>query len=65
MIDLTKIQFQDLVQRADAYILALRQVVYSKRPDVRALALGRLDELGSCWRAARESCAGDIREGRQ
>ncbi len=56
-------QFVDLVQRADAYILALRQVVYSKRPEVRRMASESLDELGSCWYAARQSCASDIPEG--
>jgi len=58
-------QFVDLVQRADAYILALRQFVYSKRREVRLSAFERLNELGSCWYAARESCASDIPEKRK
>jgi hypothetical protein len=57
-------QFVDLVQRADAYILALRQVVYSKRPEVRRIASEHLNELGSCWYAARESCASTVLEGK-
>ena len=55
-------QFVDLVQRADAYILALRQCIYSSRRDVIERAQARLNELGSCWYAARESCASDIPE---
>jgi hypothetical protein len=39
----------DLMKRADAYILALRQVVYSKRPDIVRLAQERLNDLGSAW----------------
>jgi hypothetical protein len=57
-------QFVDLVQRADAYILALRQVVYAKRPEVVRRATERLNELGSCWYAARQICASDIPEGK-
>lgn len=55
-------QFVDLVQRADAYILALRQVIYSGMPETRKAAAKRLNELGSCWYAARGSCASDIPE---
>jgi len=46
-------QFEDLVRRADAYILALRQALYAGSPDIRKRAMDRLNELGSCWYAAR------------
>jgi hypothetical protein len=58
--ELTYGQFEDLVKRADAYILALRQVIYSGRPEIRRLASERLNELGSCWQAARDSYASEI-----
>jgi hypothetical protein len=54
-------QFVDLIQRADAYILALRQVAYES-PEVLQSDSDRLNELGSCWYAARQSCASDIPE---
>lgn len=60
---MTPERVRDLVERADAYILALRQVLYSRKPDVRRLATGRLDEHGSAWVAAREGWAeaqGDV-----
>lgn len=46
-------KFNTLLKKADAYILALRQVVYSNRADIRQLASGRLNELGSSWCTAR------------
>lgn len=59
---LNQAQFEYLAQRADAYILALRQVVYAGDLGVHNRAFMRLDDLGSCWRAARESCASDVPE---
>jgi hypothetical protein len=61
-VELTEGQFEDLVKRADAYILALRQVVYAGDPETRERARAKLNELGSCWYAARESYASDIPE---
>ncbi len=63
MAAITEGQLIDLVQRADDYILAMRQVIYSNRPGVKDRAMQKLNELGSCWYAARESCASDVPEG--
>ncbi|HLZ39439.1 MAG TPA: hypothetical protein VKQ11_00660 [Candidatus Sulfotelmatobacter sp.] len=42
-----------IIQTADAYILALRQAFYSAKPEVRAAAEARLNDLGSRWLAVR------------
>jgi hypothetical protein len=54
-------QFEDLIRRADAYILALRQALYS-HPGLRDKTWAQLNELGSSWRAACESVASHIPE---
>lgn len=40
---MTRKQFADLIRRADEYILALRQVIYSGVPEVRKQAEEQLN----------------------
>ena len=63
---LTDRQFIDLVQRADAYILALRKTLslYAGNGEVELRSQAHLNEAGSCWYAARENYAWDVPEGK-
>lgn len=43
----------EILAAADAYILALRQIVYSGKNDVVTAAWLRVNDLGSKWTAVR------------
>lgn len=64
MESITAEQFRDLVQRADAYIFALRTFIRGHNSSLPILTRLKADviETGSCWVAARESCASHIQE---
>lgn len=44
-----KNQVRCLIVVADAYILALRQIIYSNQPEVARAARERVNDLGSAW----------------
>lgn len=52
----TKLDPQHLIHLADAYILALLQVIYASNMYSRTAAMDKLNEAGSEWRAARDMC---------